>query len=69
MAINCCNGCVAPKRYPGCHDHCEEYIREKEAHNQRKAELDQGQQISAAIYSARANKVERAMRKRRSFKR
>lgn len=23
--ITCCNGCVAPKRYPGCHDHCPDY--------------------------------------------
>lgn len=20
-----CHGCVAPKRHPGCHDHCKEY--------------------------------------------
>ena len=20
--IWCCKNCVAPKRYPGCHDHC-----------------------------------------------
>ena len=22
--ITCCNGCVPPKRYPGCQDHCPE---------------------------------------------
>ena len=27
--ILCCKGCVAPKRYPGCHGHCPEYIKEK----------------------------------------
>lgn len=69
MAIKCCNGCVAPKRYPGCHDHCEEYIKEKEAHNQRKAELDRDNRISAAIYIDRGNKVEKTIRKRRAYKR
>lgn len=69
MAIKCCNGCVPPKRYPGCHDHCEEYIKEKEAHNQRKAELDRDRQLTTAIYVDRGNKVEKAMRKRRAYKR
>lgn len=27
--IKCCYGCVAPKRYPGCGDHCKEYQEEK----------------------------------------
>ncbi len=27
--IKCCHGCVAPKRYPGCGDHCKEYKEEK----------------------------------------
>ena len=29
MGIKCCYGCVAPKRYLGCHDHCPEYKEEK----------------------------------------
>ena len=69
MAIKCCIGCVIPKRYPGCHDHCEEYRREKEAHDRRKAELDQENRISAAIYINRGNKVEKVLRKRRTYKR
>lgn len=30
-----CRYCVAPKRYPGCHDHCTEYkdVKEKEQRN------------------------------------
>jgi hypothetical protein len=28
-AVKCCNGCVPPKRYPGCGDHCKEYKEEK----------------------------------------
>ena len=28
-AVKCCKGCVPPKRYPGCGDHCKEYKEEK----------------------------------------
>lgn len=27
--IECCKHCVPPKRYPGCHSKCEEYLRER----------------------------------------
>ena len=40
MAINCCRYCVAPKRHPGCHGHCAEYIVEKAAHDTQKAAED-----------------------------
>lgn len=36
--INSCKGCVAPKRYPGCHAVCPEYLADKEEHERRKAE-------------------------------
>ena len=29
MTIKCCNGCVPPKRHPGCHGKCPEYLAEK----------------------------------------
>ena len=35
--ITCCRYCVAPKRHPGCHSTCPEYIKEREEH-QRKVE-------------------------------
>ena len=28
--IKCCNGCIPPKRYPGCGGKCKEYKEEKE---------------------------------------
>ena len=28
--VKCCIGCVAPKRYYGCHDECPDYKTEKE---------------------------------------
>ena len=69
MSFKCCMPCKPPDRYPGCHDHCEKFRKEKDAHNQRKEELDRDRQISSAIYTNRAAKVDRAMRKRRSYKR
>lgn len=27
--IKCCNGCIPPKRYPGCGEKCKEYKEEK----------------------------------------
>ena len=37
MAKRCCYGCVAPKRYSGCHDHCPERAKEKALDNEKKA--------------------------------
>lgn len=27
--FECCHYCVAPKRYPGCHSTCPDYIKQK----------------------------------------
>jgi hypothetical protein len=35
----CCYECVAPKRHPGCHAHCEEYIAEKKERDKRREEI------------------------------
>ena len=37
--INCCKTCKAPKRRPGCHDHCKEYLVEKQDYKNRKEKL------------------------------
>ena len=34
--MTCCKDCVPPKRYPGCHDKCPEYLKEKQEWNARK---------------------------------
>lgn len=36
--IWCCKECVAPKRHPGCHDRCPEYIKEKAVHEAEREE-------------------------------
>ena len=62
MAIHSCKDCVAPKRYPGCHGSCAEYLTEKAEHDRLKAEYDKRERISAAIYSDRSLKVYKALR-------
>ena len=34
-----CQECVAPKRYPGCHDKCEEYQAWKKEHDALKEKI------------------------------
>ena len=36
MGIKCCKGCVAPKRHPGCHSKCEQFLKEKEEYEKEK---------------------------------
>lgn len=63
--INCCRYCVAPKRYPGCHDHCAEYAEEK-AENDRLRELDAKKRyINNGIYEQRTRSVVKAVKHRR----
>lgn len=50
--IWCCKDCVAPKRYPGCHDHCPEYLAQKEKHDKER------------IAQAKLNDIERRERAR-----
>ena len=63
MAITVCYGCVAPKRHPGCHDHCPEYntarilhIVEDEDHKKRK-------NIETGLKESSANAVKKALKK------
>lgn len=67
MAIRCCKDCVKPKRYPGCHDHCQEYQAEK-------AELDtkmkeERMRHPYSVYEQKMEGVERAYKRNRGKKR
>lgn len=63
--INCCRYCVAPKRYPGCHDHCPEYAEEK-AEDQRLMSIDaERRRISNDLYEQRTAKVVKALNRQR----
>ena len=65
MIIKCCSDCVAPKRHPGCHDHCSEYAAEKAEYDKLKAEDDKRRKVKADIYNQRSINVAKAMRRHR----
>lgn len=68
MAINCCNGCVPPKRTGDCHVTCPDYIIDSTFHNVEKAQENEKREVGNAIYSNRSVKVNNAMRRRRNKK-
>lgn len=56
-----CRKCVAPKRHPGCHEHCEEYAADKAAYEAVKTKLIEERDTDAAI-KAGYNRVNRFYR-------
>lgn len=66
--IQCCRGCIAPKRHPGCHDHCPEYIKERAAYDKKKAEHDLQRNIDCGLTSQVLRRVNRAQKARRRMK-
>lgn len=70
MGIRCCNGCVAPKRYPGCHGSCPEYIEEK-AENDAQREADNKRRQHNYNLNARKRRyvaIARAVDNQRKYK-
>ena len=66
--ITCCKGCVAPKRHPGCHSSCPEYLAQKAEYDRLKAENDRKKSIDANIYNSRYEKIDKARKNRRRLK-
>lgn len=44
-----CHHCVAPKRHPGCHDHCPEYLEAKAAYDKKRQEARMDRFISGYV--------------------
>jgi hypothetical protein len=63
--IRCCYGCIAPKRYPGCHAQCQEYIKEKAVHDAQHEEERKKKEIRNGITIQRAAGVRNALKKGR----
>lgn len=51
-----CHGCVAPKRYPGCHDRCKEYKEWKADEQVKKDAERKRKEEEAAIYASHKSK-------------
>ena len=67
--IKCCRGCVAPKRYPGCHDRCSEYRKEKAEYEAEKAKFEKQKAIEDGLNSQTIEGVNRAKKYREGMKR
>lgn len=65
MAINCCHGCVAPKRHPGCHDTCPEYRKEKVEHEAKLEEDRKRRKIRQDLNEQRYQAIAKATKKKR----
>lgn len=48
--IKCCKGCVSPKRHPGCHATCKEYIKEKAEYEEKKKHAEKSVQIKQSDF-------------------
>ena len=65
MAIKCCNGCAAPKRYPGCHSNCPEYLKERAEYDALMEAERKTKAISYGITAQRTASVTKALKERR----
>lgn len=64
MGVYCCLNCVAPKRHPGCHGHCPEYIEQKAKNDKDREEATRKRLIGSGITSQKIAGVMRANRKK-----
>lgn len=68
MAIKCCYGCVAPKRYPGCHGTCPEYLAEKAKHDEEMTEDYKRRQVQGALNEQRYRAITKVTKHKRKLK-
>lgn len=61
--IKCCKECVAPKRHPGCHGTCEEYLAERAEYEKQKEIYEQSRRVRNELYNQRAIRVSKALRR------
>lgn len=64
--IFCCKGCIAPKRHPGCHDHCPEYQKQKAEYEAKKAVADREKSISNGLYDQRVTALAKITKGRKA---
>ena len=62
MRITCCNNCVAPKRYPGCHGTCPEYLEQRAELDKEKEAERKWKEVRGGLISQRDNAYHRIMK-------
>ena len=58
--ITCCNGCIPPKRYVGCHGVCEEFITQKKEQEEYKEKVKAKKLTESYHHQASVNRVYRS---------
>lgn len=53
--FECCHQCKAPKRHPGCHDSCPDYIKAKKLWDARNENIRKKRTTEADFDAARLN--------------
>ena len=66
MKIKCCKDCVAPKRHPGCHGVCPEYLYEKALWEEEKKVIREEHRRFSELYEQRSEGVRKTLKHRRS---
>lgn len=61
MKIKCCKDCVAPKRHPGCHGVCPEYLYEKALWEEEKKVIREEHRRFSELYEQRSEGVRKAL--------
>lgn len=69
MAINCCYGCVPPKRTPTCKfdGTCNKYAEAKKIHDEERAEIERITSIERALnehYAKVAHRIKKTRHKK-----
>lgn len=67
MAIDCCNGCVPPKRTPTCKfdGSCNKYAEAKAKHDAELEQIRKADRTRHDLYNQRGDGVRRAIRRRK----
>jgi hypothetical protein len=63
-SIDCCRYCVVPKRHPGCHGQCPEYIKERAELDRHNAILKKERETDRQIYQQAADSIARIKKKK-----
>lgn len=63
--IDCCRNCTAPKRYPGCHGKCPEYLEQRAKYDELKEADNKRREIKGNLYAQRDELYVKAMKRRR----
>lgn len=66
MAINCCKGCVPPKRTPTCKfdGTCNRYAEAKKKHDAEREAARKAKAISDGVYESRQRSARKVLRHR-----